>query len=39
MWDAITYPFPNFSGPTAEVYEWVSNFTPYFTMYVIMYPC
>ena len=27
---AITYPFPNFSGATAEVWEWVSYFNPNF---------
>ena len=27
----ITYPFPNFNGTTVEVWEWISNFIPYFT--------
>ena len=30
-----TYPFPNFSGATVEVWEWISYFTPHFEMYVI----
>ena len=25
VWDGITYPFPNFSGCTIEVWEWISN--------------
>ena len=25
MWDEITYPFPNFNGATAEVWEWISQ--------------
>ena len=30
MWDAITYPFPNFNSYTVEVWEWISNFIPHF---------
>ena len=30
--DEITYPFANFNGATVEVWEWLSNFTPYFVM-------
>ena len=26
MWDKISYPFPNFSGATVEVWEWINNF-------------
>ena len=26
MQNEITYPFSNFNGATAEVYEWISNF-------------
>ena len=37
MWDEITYPFPNFKGGTVEVWEWISNFIPHFTMHVITY--
>ena len=37
MWDEITYPFPNFNGGTVEVREWISNFNPHFTEYVITY--
>ena len=33
VWDEITYPFPNFNCAIVEVWEWVSNFTPY--LYVI----
>ena len=39
VWDEITHPFPNFNGCTVEVREWISNFIPYFTMYVITYAC
>ena len=39
VWDEITYPFLNFNGATVEVYEWISNFIPHFTMHVITYPC
>ena len=38
-WDEITYPFPNFSGCTVEVWEWISKFIPYFIMDIITYPC
>ena len=38
-WGEITYPFLNFNGCTVEVYEWISNFIPYFIMDVITYPC
>ena len=37
VWDEVTYPFPNFNGATIEVWEWISNFTPHFTGYVITY--
>ena len=30
VWDKITYPFPNFNSCTVEVWEWISNFIPYF---------
>ena len=29
-WGEIAYPFPNLSGPAAEVWELVNNFIPYF---------
>ena len=35
--DKITYPFPNFNGPTVEVWEWISNFIPHFIIDVIIY--
>ena len=35
VWGEITYPFPNFN---VEVWEWISNFIPHFTVYVITYP-
>ena len=38
MWDGITYPFLNFNGCTAEVYEWISNCIPHFIIHVITYP-
>ena len=31
LWGEITYPFPNFSGASAEVLEWMSNFILHFT--------
>ena len=39
LWDEITYPFSNFNGCTVEVWEWISNFIPYFISVVITYPC
>ena len=36
--DKITYPFPNFNYATIEVWEWISNFSPYYTVYVITHP-
>ena len=36
--DEIPYPFPNFNGATAEVWEWIRNFIPHFTGHVIIYP-
>ena len=30
VWDEITYPFTNFNGCTAEVWEWILNLIPYF---------
>ena len=35
----MTYPFRNFDGAAVEVWEWISNFIPYFTANVITYPC
>ena len=32
VWDEIAYPFPNFNGATVDVWEWISNFIPRFTM-------
>ena len=37
VWDEIIYPFPNFSGATDEVWEWISNLIPHFTRHVITY--
>ena len=37
VWDEITYPFPNFNGATAEVWEWMSNSIPHFMTDVIIY--
>ena len=39
VWDEITDPFPNFTGGTIKVWEWISNFIPHFVMDVITYPC
>ena len=39
VWDEITYQFTKFNGSTIEVWEWISNFIPHFTMDVITYPC
>ena len=39
MWDEIIDPFPNFNGTTVEVWEWIRNFIPHFTGYVISYQC
>ena len=39
VWDEITYPLPNFKGNTAEIWEWISNFTPHCILDVITYPC
>ena len=38
MCNGITYPFPNFTGATVEVWESISNFFPYFIMNVFTYP-
>ena len=37
--DVITYPFPNFSSTTTEVWEWISSPMPHFMLDVITYPC
>ena len=34
----MTFPFLNFNGATVEVWEWISNFIPHYTVYVITYP-
>ena len=36
-WDVITYTFRNFNDTAFEVWEWISNFTPYIIMDVITY--
>ena len=38
VWGEINYPFPNFNGTAVEVWEWISNFIPYFVIDVIIYP-
>ena len=30
VWDEIIHPFPNFSGATVEVWEWISNFIQHY---------
>ena len=37
VWYEITYPFPNFNGYIVEVWEWISNFIPYFILDVILH--
>ena len=39
VWNKITYSFPNFSGATVEVWEWISDFIPHFTWHVITCQC
>ena len=39
VWDQITYSLPNFNGCSVDVWEWISNFIPHLTGYVITYPC
>ena len=39
VWVEITNAFLNFSGYTAEVWEWISNFSIHIIMDVIIYPC
>ena len=36
VWDEITYQFANFKQRTVEVWELISNFIQYFTVYVIV---
>ena len=38
-WNEINYPFPNFNDITVEVWEQISNLSPYFILDVITYPC
>ena len=33
--DDFTDPFPKFNGTAVEVWEWISNFIPHFTGYLI----
>ena len=37
VWDEIAYPFLNFKGCTAEIWEWISDFTPPFILDIIIY--
>ena len=39
IWDEITNPVANFNDVAIEVWEWISNFVPYFTGHAITYPC
>ena len=39
MWDETTYRFPNSNGCTLNVWEWMRNFIPHFTMRIFTYPC
>ena len=38
-WDKNTYPFPILEVYTDEVWEWVINFFPHFTVDVLTFPC
>ena len=38
VWDDIAYQFSNFNGATVDVWEWISNFIPYISGYMINYP-
>ena len=38
VWDKITQQFPNPNGAAVEVWEWISNFIPYCTVHVFIYP-
>ena len=37
MWDEISYPFLNYNCCIVEVWEWMSNFIPHITRYVIIH--
>ena len=39
VWDEVTYPFPICPQLHVEVWEWVSDFIPYFIKDVIAYTC
>ena len=39
VWHEISYQFPNFSGVTINVWEWISYFISHFVMDVITDPC
>ena len=39
VWHELTYPFPNFNGADAEVWEWKSNSIPHSTGHMINHPC
>ena len=36
VWDAITFPFPNFNATTVEIWERMSNFALHFIIDVII---
>ena len=39
VWDEITHPLPNFNSATVEVWEWMSYFSSYFLVDVIIFSC
>ena len=39
VWDEISYPFPNVSGCTVEVWKWIRSFIPHLIMDIITIPC
>ena len=39
VWGEIIFPFADVNGFAVEVWEWISNRIPKFTVYVFTYPC
>ena len=39
VWDDIIFPFPYFNGCIIKVCGWIRNFSQYFMMDVVIYPC
>ena len=32
VWDELSYPFPNFDGATVEIWDWINNFIPRYSI-------